>query len=120
MSIEGENVEVEGAGLGTAVTGGYLYRGSAIPALYGKFVFADWSQTFQSPSGQILVATPPQVWGDLWSIAQIAQLETRALSMGQDGAGELYVLTSTEIGPTGTTGKVYKLVPAATTAVPNE
>lgn len=110
MSIEGEGVQVEGEGRGTAVTGGYLYRGSAIPELYGKFVFADWSQTFQSPSGQIFVATPPQVWGELWNIEQIAQMETRALSMGEDGAGELYVLTSTEIGPTGNSGKVYKLV----------
>ncbi|MEZ4728472.1 MAG: PQQ-dependent sugar dehydrogenase [Caldilineaceae bacterium] len=118
MSIEQEGVTVEGEGLGTAVTGGYLYRGSAIPELYGKFVFADWSQTFQEPSGQIFVATPPQVWGDLWSIQPIAQLETRALSMGEDAAGELYVLTSTEIGPTGNTGKVYKLVPGTTVTTP--
>lgn len=117
-SIEGENVQVEGEGLGTAVTGGYLYRGSEIPELYGKFVFADWSQSFQEPSGQLFVATPPQVWDALWPIQPLAQLETRVLSMGEDAEGELYVLTSAEIGPTGNSGRVYKLVPGATTAAP--
>jgi hypothetical protein len=31
---------------------------------------------------------------------------------GQDLNGEIYVLATTEIGPQGTTGKVYKLIPA--------
>ena len=29
---------------------------------------------------------------------------------GQDLAGEIYVTTSTMLGPTGNTGKIYKLV----------
>jgi glucose/arabinose dehydrogenase len=32
-------------GDGTAVTGGFVYRGSAIPELYGKYVFGDYSTT---------------------------------------------------------------------------
>ncbi len=34
------------------------------------------------------------------------------LSFGQDAARELYVLTTESTGPTGNTGKIYKLVPA--------
>jgi glucose/arabinose dehydrogenase len=112
MSIEQEGVQVEGEGLGTANIGGYLYRGDAIPELYGKLVFGDWSADFMQPSGQLFVATPPQVWGELWEIEPLLQLETRIQSMGQDGDGELYLLTNEEIGPLGNTGKVYKVVPA--------
>jgi len=34
-------------------------------------------------------------------------------SIGQDDEGELYVLTSEVAGPTGKTGKIYKMVPSA-------
>lgn len=64
------------------------------------------------PSGQLFVATPPAVWGELWEIEPLLQLETRIQSMGQDNDGELYLLTNEEIGPLGNTGQVYKLVPA--------
>jgi 3-mercaptopyruvate sulfurtransferase SseA/glucose/arabinose dehydrogenase len=120
MSIEGEDVQVEGEGMGTAVTGGYLYRGSAMPELVGKFIFADWSRDPATPSGQIFVATPPQVWGDLWSLQQLLELETRVLSLGEDAAGELYVLTSEEFGPFGDTGKVFKLVPEPAATAPSD
>ena len=32
------------------------------------------------------------------------------LGFGQDPAGEMYVLTTDQTGPTGTTGQVFKLV----------
>ncbi|HWQ90022.1 MAG TPA: CHRD domain-containing protein, partial [Clostridia bacterium] len=35
---------------GLAVIGGYLYRGSAIPPLTGRYVFGDWG-SFSAPSG---------------------------------------------------------------------
>ena len=111
MSIEQEGVQVEGEGLGTATVGGYLYRGDALPELYGKLVFGDWSADFMQPSGQLFVATPPPVWGELWAIEPLLQLDTRIQSMGQDSDGELYLLTNEEVGPLGNTGKVYKLAP---------
>ena len=30
---------------GVTITGGYVYRGKAFPALVGKYVFADWSRS---------------------------------------------------------------------------
>jgi hypothetical protein len=34
------------------------------------------------------------------------------LGFGQDGDGELYLLSSTNVGPTGTTGRVDRIVAA--------
>ncbi|MCS6877203.1 MAG: PQQ-dependent sugar dehydrogenase [Geminicoccaceae bacterium] len=98
-------------GIGTATVGGHVYRGSAIPALSGKLVFGDWSRSFREPSGQIFVATPPAVWGALWSIEKVLELDARVLGLGRDAEGELYVLSNAELGPHGRTGKVWKLVP---------
>ena len=66
------------------MTGGYVYRGTAIPALVGGYVFADYC------SGQIWVynatATMPA--------AKTLLLDTSLTisSFGENAAGELYVL----------------------------
>ncbi len=41
------------------------------------------------------------------------ELEHFLLSLAQDMSGEVYILTTDEEGPTGDTGKVYRLVSAA-------
>ncbi|NJN05364.1 MAG: hypothetical protein HC814_01715 [Rhodobacteraceae bacterium] len=46
-------------GFGVTITGGYVYRGKAIPALAGKYVFADWSRNMGFADGTLLVATIP-------------------------------------------------------------
>ena len=59
---------------------------------------------------------PPRKQG-LWSIQEI-RIEGRPngrlghfiLGFGRDSAGEVYVLTSDSVGPSGSTGKVYRLV----------
>lgn len=111
MSVGREGAPPGLVGIGTAVVGGHVYRG-AIEPLRGKLVFGDWSRDFMQPSGQIFVASPPAAWGGLWSIEKVLELETRVLSLGRDRSGELYVLTNDELGPFGTTGKVWRLVPA--------
>jgi uncharacterized repeat protein (TIGR03806 family) len=70
--------------LGSAVTGGYVYRGSAIPSLRGRYLFADFSA------------------GRIWDIPNDTQptltittsgLDTNMYisSFGEDHNGELYV-----------------------------
>ena len=113
--IEYANARQEG-GLGLAVVGGYIYRGSALPQFRGRYVFGDWSETFGGPpSGKLFVAKSRK--RGLWQMEQLriatsptGELGHRVLGFGQDGAGELYVLTTDNVGPTGTTGKVFKLV----------
>ena len=112
MSIGQDGVKLDQDGVGTAVVGGHIYRGGAIEGLQGKYVFGDWSHDFMKPSGQIFVATPPAEWGALWSLTKVLQVPGRVLSLGRDADNELYVLTNDELGPFGTTGKVYKLVRA--------
>jgi len=48
---------------------------------------------------QLRVATSPS-----------GRLDAFVLGFGQDPAGEMYVLTSERPGPSGTTGRVFKLV----------
>jgi hypothetical protein len=113
--IEYANARQEG-GLGLAVVGGYVYRGAALPQLSGRYVFGDWSESFGGPpSGKLFVAKPRK--RGLWQVEQLrittnatGELEHRVLGIGQDGAGELYVLTTDNVGPSGTTGRVFKLV----------
>ena len=97
--------------MGTANVGGFLYRGAAIPALYGLFVFGDFSSIVMKPSGQLFAATPTPNWGALWTVDKLHQLDVRLHSLAEDGQGELYLLTTALGIPVGNTGKVWKLVP---------
>ena len=108
---EGATPDVEPTG--TAVVGVHVYRGDAIPELYGKLVFADYSEDPTTPSGQLLVAAPPREIGAEWPWEQVFRFDARILSLGQDADGEIYILTREEFGPVGDTGKVYRLVPGS-------
>jgi glucose/arabinose dehydrogenase len=113
--IEYANARQEG-GLGLAVVGGFVYRGSALPQFRGRYVFGDWSESFGGPpTGKLFVAK--QRKQGLWQMEQLriatspnGELGHRVLGFGQDGDGELFVLTTDNLGPSGTTGKVFKLV----------
>jgi glucose/arabinose dehydrogenase len=67
----------------SAVTGGYVYRGSAIPSLRGTYLFADVYD------------------GDIWALERrdgewvhrlALETDLTIASFGEDAAGELYVL----------------------------
>lgn len=85
-----------------SITGGFVYRGSAIPALTGKYLVADYCADWiyaltYSGSGTPLVE---DLTGKLSTAGgAIADI----VSFAQDGAGELYVLSIT--------GTMYKIVP---------
>lgn len=116
--IEYQNANQQG-GLGLSIIGGYIYRGDALSGFEGQYIFGDWSESFGEGLGQLLVATPSDTEGELWPMEQLpvsgrddGSLGEFLLSIGQDLEGELYILTSETPGPTGETGKVYRLVPA--------
>lgn len=79
---------------GCSVTGGYVYRGSAFPALNGVYLFADYC------SG-VMWATVPE--GDGWATYEMLRSGAMVSSFGEDEAGELYV---TDLA----SGTVYRLV----------
>jgi hypothetical protein len=82
---------------GCSITGGYAYRGNAVPALRGHYFYADycrgWVRSFRLAGGQV---TDRREWdvGDVGSIA----------SFGEDGGGELYVVAAA--------GRVFRVAPA--------
>jgi glucose/arabinose dehydrogenase len=104
--------------VGIAVVGGYVYRGSAIPGLRGRYVFADlskdWSGNTPVPRGSLLVADP-RPGGGAWTWHRLAAdgqpiLTEFVSGMGEGADGELYVLTRSVLGPSGTTGRVLRVV----------
>jgi glucose/arabinose dehydrogenase len=111
--VEYPNV-ARGDGLGVAVIGGYVYRGRDLPRLRGQYVFGDWSRALDRTDGTLFVATPRPKGP--WSMRQLRVAGTAdghvghlVLGLGQDLRGEIYVLTSDNKGPTGTTGQIYRL-----------
>ncbi len=105
---------------GVTVTGGYVYRGKAFPALIGKYIFADWSRSMAIPDGTLLVATipPGNAAGARWTVEPLAlkefpngRIKSYIWALGEDAEGELYVLANGMNSAFGTRGKVFKLVP---------
>jgi glucose/arabinose dehydrogenase len=103
--------------VGIVVIGGYVYRGSAIPSLAGQYIFGDYSTSFETPAGRLFVANENAA--GTWTRRNLSvnddesgALGSFLLGFGQDLAGEVYVLTTQVGGPTGTTGRVHKIVPA--------
>jgi glucose/arabinose dehydrogenase len=100
----------------SAIIGGAVYRGKAIPELAGGYIFGDWGRG----NGHLFVAYPPRLGIGAWKITEIqteiSGNETnlgQLLGIGQDENGELYLLTRAPgIGATGNSGSVYKIVPA--------
>lgn len=112
--IEYGNSRVVPTGLGIAVIGGYVYRGRNLPQLGGRYVFGDWSTSFGAPDGRLFASRPNR--HGLWHIQELriparpdGRLGHYVVGFGQDAAGEVYVLTTDSAGPTGDTGRVYRL-----------
>ena len=83
---------------GCSITGGYVYRGPAIPALQGTYFYGDFCAGFVrsfrlAANGS---ATEEASWPTLGPGGNIT-------SFGEDAAGELYIMTSG--------GGLYRIVP---------
>lgn len=113
-------IEYSHRAVGIAVVGGYVYRGTALPDLRGRYVFgdysADWTTNDPQPNGSLLVATPGETdarwpWERL-VVADDPLAYSFLTGMGEDADGELYVMTRRVSGPTSVTGEVFRIVPA--------
>jgi glucose/arabinose dehydrogenase len=105
--------------VGIAVVGGYIYRGSAIPALQGRYVFADFSADWTTNTPQarasLLVADPRPTGAGPWDWERLSveenELDGRFVTgMGEGADRELYVMTRRSFGPINKTGVVYRIV----------
>jgi glucose/arabinose dehydrogenase len=96
---------------GCSITGGIVYRGKALPALDGRYFYADFCTNFvrsfvwtHDPSS----ATAPGWARDHWEWNEALDPKgeiTQISSFGTDHDGELFVISLD--------GKIWKLVPAA-------
>ncbi len=96
--------------LGRSITGGFVYRGSENEELVGKYVFGDWSTSFLIPDGKIyyLDEVEPDVY-QRFELRPSGSFNRFVLGFGQDESSELYVCVSTSLGPSGSSGEVYKI-----------
>ena len=83
-------------GHGCSVTGGYAYRGRAMPALQGTIFFSDycrgWLRSFRMDGSRASELRE-------WSVGSLGSVS----SFGEDAAGELYVVTHE--------GRIWRLAP---------
>ncbi len=126
-----------GHDIGQTVVGGYVYRGKALPDFQGRYIFGDWSSYTPLDNGTLLVATPPSGWKwsmpatadsltaadvQMWPTEEIkvassssGRIDAYVRGFGEDSDHEVYIMTSQMGGPSGNTGKVYKIAPANAT-----
>jgi len=83
-----------------SITGGYVYRGCAMPDLVGTYFFSDYCggyiRTFEYAPGD---AVPPPYTD---RTAELGPISGSIVSFGEDAAGELYIVTLA--------GDVYKII----------
>jgi len=94
---------------GCSITGGYCYRGSAIPSLQGTYFFADYCDntiwSFRLVSGVVTEFTDRTTQLDPPGPASIVSIT----SFGEDADGEMYIVDQG--------GEVFKIVANCTIAV---
>jgi glucose/arabinose dehydrogenase len=95
---------------GLAIIGGFVYRGTKIPALQGRYVFADWG-SFNTPSGRLFYLDASNNVKELHIGLDDRSLGHWVKGFGEGPDGELYVFGSKVVGLAGNTGKMMKIVP---------
>ena len=77
-----------------SITGGYVYRGAALPELAGMYFYSDYCSGFLA---SIIGGTVPAIASLRWDVPNVGNV----LSFGEDSTGELYVLSAN--------GTVYRI-----------
>jgi glucose/arabinose dehydrogenase len=95
---------------GIAIVGGFVYRGSQIPQLKGRYVFGDFLEPGRG-SGRLFYLQKNNHILE-FQLAGQDTLGMRLLGFGQDASGELYVLANAAGVPFGDTGVVLRIASA--------
>jgi glucose/arabinose dehydrogenase len=96
-----EPIYTYGRQRGFSITGGYVYRGCAMPDLHGVYLFSDWSFSDSGFLGSI-------EWSPGGTASEgpvdMSSLGYSVSTMGEDEAGEIYLAHYSE-------GRILKVVP---------
>ncbi|MEO6721002.1 MAG: PQQ-dependent sugar dehydrogenase, partial [Ferruginibacter sp.] len=99
---------------GTAISGGFEYKGTAVPQLSGKYFFADLGsgklffvnmKDLQLGKQAVIKKWNISYNGVPVTLAQLCKKDRVEMRFGMDSKGELYILTKAD-------GKIYKLTGA--------
>lgn len=121
--------------LGLSVTGGFVYRGSAIPALQGKYVFGDYGSTAGASDGRMMGLEETAPLSGVFTLTQALPMvgiplaasgaisNQRILCLGEDASGEIYIGLKSNSGVLALSGglpagSIWKIVPPASTSLP--
>lgn len=90
---------------GVSVMGGYVYHGKNIPALDGKYIFADWT-------GPVfyLKNNGKKIWQRNSIKLNNMPSNLKITGINEDRDGELYFLTNPDTGPGNEKCAIYKIV----------
>lgn len=93
------------ASVSNSITGGFVYRGSAIPELTGKYVFGDLGQGFISSALFYAIVDPADPDGNVGDVFEFKispvspkfenntqEMPERLFSIGEDVDGEIYLI----------------------------
>lgn len=107
------------------IIGGHVYRGYGVPELVGRYIFGGYSTQAAElgPAGAVYAAVP-QTGDGMWLFEKLSFANGPAnrpdgtvghfvIGFGQDRTGEVYVLTNDTGGPSGNSGRVYRLAKAS-------
>ncbi len=91
---------------GIAIIGGFVYRGSALAALAGRYLFGDFG-SFTADAGRIFYLDANNAIKEF----NVGPQPFAILGFAQDANGEIYVLANTTGTPFGATGLVLRIDP---------
>jgi glucose/arabinose dehydrogenase len=113
-----DKLTAAGSGVDLDILAGRVYRGTVFPSFEDHFVFGDRHTASGEGDGRLFIAAPPAAGQQTWSVQELVvsgrdngRVGEIVRAIGRDSAGELYVLTSGTDRLSGSTGKVYKLMP---------
>jgi hypothetical protein len=103
---------------GTAIIGGFVYRGASMPALAGHYVFGDTSRRLNNRHGRLFEfdadGRSPVTAANTITELRDGPLDAQLIGFGQDANHELYAMVfgSRQFGQTGVVLRLSQAAPA--------